>query len=158
MSQTAEQPKKIKNKDIPLLSRVRFIMQEVYRTEKRREWQQDRMFSITQKLTGMPGGGGVPKGFDTAFAALEEADDAHKKNVIEYCRELKTAERIINDIPSLTMRTFVVLFYVDGLTKKQVMAELNMPEWGFRRARESIEQATDMTHVVWRERYYLEQN
>lgn len=155
MSQS-EQAKKIKNRDIPLLSRVRFIMQEVCRTEKRREWQQDRMFSITQKLTGMPGGGGVPKGFDAAFAMLEEADDAHKRNVIEYCRELKAAERIINSIPNLTMRTFVVLFYVDGLTKKQVMAELNMQEWGFRRARESIEQAADMAHVIWRERYIME--
>ena len=158
MNQVAEQPKKVKNKDIPLLSRVRFIMQDVYRTEKRREWQQDRMFSITQKLSGMPGGHGVPKGYDAAFAALEDADNAHEKNVLEYCRELKVAERIINSIPSPTMRTFVVLFYVDGLTKKQVMTELNMPEWGFRRAKDSIEQAVDMSSVIWRERYYLGQN
>lgn len=158
MRQIADQPKKIINEDIPLLSRVRFIMQDVCSTEKRREWQQDRMFSITQKLSGMPGSGSIPKGLDAAFAALEEADEAHEQNVIEYCRQLKAAERIINNIPNPTMRTFVVLFYVDGLTKKQVMTELNMPEWGFRRARESIEQAKDMEHVVWREHYYLDRN
>jgi len=149
---------RIRNRDIPLLCRVPYIMQDVCTTENRREWQRDRMFSITQRLTGMPGGGSVPKGYEAAFAALEELDDAHRKKVLEYCRELKAAERIVNSIPSPTMRTFVVLFYVTGLTPKQVMTELNMSDWGFRRARKSIEMARDMEHVIWRERYYLDAN
>ena len=56
----------VKNIDIPLMANILPIMQEVYGIEKRREWQKDRMFNITQHLSGMPGGGGTPKGLDSA--------------------------------------------------------------------------------------------
>lgn len=151
-----EQPRAIRNKDCVLLHRVPYIMQDVCRLETRRQWQKDRMFSITAKLTGMPGGsGGVPTGFDAAFAALSELDEEQSQRVIEYCRELKKAERILNTIPSRSMRTFVVMRYIDDLPGAEIIRELNMTEWGYKRACECIEQAEDMAHVKWRERYIL---
>ena len=159
MNQTTiarEQARAIRNKDCLLLHRIPCIMQDVCRLETRRQWQRDRMFGITAKLTGMPGGkGGVPSGFDAAFAALSELDAEQGQQVIEYCRELKRAERILNSIPSRSMRTFVVMRYVDDLPNAEIMRELNMTEWGFKRACDSIEQAEDMSHVKWRERYIL---
>jgi len=151
-----EQPRTIRNRDCVLLHRIPCIMQDVCRLETRRQWQKDRMFSITAKLTGMPGGsGGVPTGFDAAYAALSELDEEQSQRVIEYCRELKKAERILNTIPSRSMRTFVVMRYIDDLPGTEIMRELNMSEWGYKRACECIEQAEDMTHVKWRERYIL---
>lgn len=151
-----EQPRIIRNKDCLLLHRVPYIMQDICRLETRRQWQKDRMFGITATLTGMPRrSGGVPSGFDAAYAALSELDDEQGQKVVEYCRELKKAERILNAITSRTMRTFVVMRYIDDLPNGDIICELNMTEWGFKRACDCIEQAEDMEHVKWRERYIL---
>lgn len=152
----AQEPRIIKNRDVVLLSRVLYIMQDVCSLEKRMVWQYERMFGTTARITGMPGGKGKPSGFDAAFAAISGLNEDHKAQVQSYVRELKAAERIINGIPSRTMRTFVVMLYVDGLTPELVKRELNMSEWAFRRARDSIECAKDMQDVVWREKYILE--
>ena len=159
MSQAIMQPRAIRNKDCVLLSKVFYIMQEICQTERLRQWQQDRMFSITQKVTGMPGGkGGVPVGFDAAFATLSELDAVHGQRIADYARELKRAEKVLNSIPSVSMRSFVMMRYLMDLPNVQIMRDLNMSEKGFRRACQSIEEAEDMAHVVWRERYILTKN
>ena len=122
------EPRVIKNKDILLLSRVLYIMQDVCSLEKRIVWQNDRMYGVTAHITGMPGGKGVPSGFDAAFAAISGLNEEHKAQMQTYVRELKAAERIINSIPSRTMRTFVVMLYVDDLPATVVRRELNMTE------------------------------
>ncbi len=150
-----QEPRIIRNKDIPLLARVLYIMQDVCSLEKRREWQKERMFNCTQRFNGMPNGKGVPRGIDAALAAIDELNEEHKEQVLSYVRELKAAEKIINSISSRTMRTFVTMLYVDNLPPEQVRKELNLTEWGFRMARDSIEQAKDMESVVWREKYII---
>lgn len=154
----AQEPRIIRNKDLILLSRVLCIMQDVCSLEKRMAWQYDRMFGVTAHITGMPGGKGAPSGFDAAFAAISGLSEEYKERVQTYVRELKAAERIINSIPSRTMRTFVVMLYVDNLPATTVRRELNMTEYGFTRARNAVEQARDMQSVVWRERYILEKD
>lgn len=150
------EPRIIKNRDIPMLARVLCVMQDICSLEKRREWQRERMYNISQRMTGMPGGKGMPSGLDSMLAAIDGIDEEHRERIASYTRELKAAERIINGIPSRTMRTFVVMMYVDGLPPEKVRKELNMTEWGFRRARDCIEQAVDMQSVVWREKYIAE--
>jgi hypothetical protein len=152
----AQEPRVIRNRDVILLSRVLYIMQDVCSLEKRMIWQYERMFGTTARITGMPGGKGKPSGFDAAFAAISGLNEDHKAQVQAYVRELKAAERIINSIPSRTMRTFVVMLYVDDLPPVTVRRELNMTEYGFNRARNAIERAKDMQSVVWRERYIME--
>lgn len=152
----AQETRAVKNKDIILLSRVPHIMQDVCSLEKKIVWQYERMFGTTAHITGMPGGKGKPSGFDAAFAAISELSESHKEKVQSYVRELKAAERIINGISSRTMRTFVVMLYIDDLPPASIRRELNMTEYGFNRARSAIERAKDMRSVVWRERYFLE--
>ena len=154
--QAAQKPRIIKNRDIPLLARVLYVMQDVCSLEKRCEWQRDRLFSITQNLTGMPSGKGVPTGFDAAFAAIDGINEEHREQIAAYTRELKAAEMIINSIPSRTMRTFVTMLYVENMPAATVQRELNMTRRGFENARNAVEQAQDMASVVWRERYYVE--
>lgn len=153
---SAQEPRAVKNRDIPLLSRVLYIMQEVCSLEKRIVWQHDRLYGITAHITGMPGGKGAPSGLDAAFAAISELSDEYREKVQSYIRELKNAERILNAIPSLTMRAFVIMLYVDGMSAEQVKRELNLTDWNFRRARDSIEQAEDMQSVKWREKYIIQ--
>lgn len=150
-----QEPRIIRNRDIPLLSRVLYVMQDVCSLETRQEWQRERMFNITQKITGMPGAKGQPNGFDAAYAALDELCDEQKGRIAAYVRELKAAEKIINEIPSRTMRTFVLMMYVDELPAATIQQELNMTRWGFERAREMIEQADCMANVKWREKYVI---
>lgn len=148
-------PVKIKNKDIPLLAEVFCIMQDIKQIEQRREWQQDRMFNITQHLTGMPGGGGSPRGLDEAFAILSEIDDEHKQRCKEYARQLRKAQKILNSIESRTMRTFVVMKYVMDAPDTEIRQALNMTKHGFYRARRCVENASCMAAVKWQERYIL---
>ena len=145
----------IMNRDIPLLSRIFYTMQDIVSLERRSEWQYDRMFSITKRLRGMPGGGGLPSGLDATYAEVDEMNHEYGEAIRQYMNELKTAERILNGIESRTMRTFVQMYYVDHIGKTEIMRDLDMTEYGFKRARACIEQAPDMAHVQWRERFVL---
>ncbi len=153
-----QRPIKVRNKDIPLLSEILYIMQDVCMVEQRRDWQHDRMTNITQHLTGMPGGGGLPKGYDDALAILSEIDEEHGRQCKEYARELRRAEKIMNGIESRTMRTFVLMKYVWNVPDEKIRQELNMTRRGFDRARRAIEDAQNMAAVKWQERFIISQN
>ena len=103
----------------------------------------------------MPSGKGPAKGFDSVYAAMDSLNEDQREKLLAYTKELERAEKIINGIQSQTMRTFVLLMYVDGLSPDKVREELNMTEWGFRKARDCIEKAPDMGSVIWQERYVL---
>ena len=149
-------PAIVRNKDIIILARVLYVMASVCSTERRRQWQRDRMFNITQHYSGTPGSsGGVPVGLDAAFAALSEIDEIHAEKLAEYIKDLRAAEIILNDIQSQTMRTFVEMKYVMDMPNQAIMRELNMTDYGFKQAKRSIENAVDMAHVNWSERYTL---
>ncbi|MBR6839386.1 MAG: DUF1492 domain-containing protein, partial [Oscillospiraceae bacterium] len=104
---------------------------------------------MTQKITGMPGGHSGPSGLDARFAAISEIEEKYEAECGEYIRELKEAEAILNAIPSRTMRTFVTMKYVMGMSRKEIMSRLNMRRWQYDKLCESIEQAQDMVHVEW---------
>lgn len=154
-AEAKNEPVRIRNKDIPLLSDVLPTMQLVNESERRLDWQHDRMLSINQHINGMPGGGSLPKGLEDAFAMLEEVGEAHEERVKQYLLELRKAERILNGIESRSMRTFVVMKYVMDVPDAEIRRELNMSERRFNRAKKAIEDAENMANVVWREKYYL---
>ena len=146
----------VKNKDIPLLARVLGIMQDVVSIENRIEWQRERMYSITSHMNGMPGGKGAPTGLDAALAVIDGLEVTYQEKVRSYMRELRNAEKILNAIPSESMRTFVTMMYVDDLPQEFVKKELNLSRRSFERARAAIENAESMAQVVWRERFIVE--
>ena len=149
-------PSETRNKDIPLLASTLSLMKSVEMIEERREWQNSRMYNITQHLTGMPGNHSV-HGLDDAFAVLSEMDSEHQKLCIEYVRRLKKIQKILNGIESQTMRTFVTMKYVMNISDAEIRKELNMTRRGFDRAKNSIESASRMSTVKWQERYILVQ-
>ena len=146
----------IKNRDIPILSRVIYAMQDARMIERRIDWQEDQLGNITVNMSGMPRGSGPASGFDATYAALDYLCEQHKEQLSMYMRELKEAEKIINSIENTKMRTFVVMMYVEELPKAVVRRELNMTEYAFNKAKHAIEQAESMSAVVWRERYMTE--
>lgn len=150
-------PVEVRNRDIPLLSEILYIMQMVCQIEERRDWQRDRMTNITQHLTWVPGGGGLPKGLDDAFALLSELDEEHETQCKEYTRQLRKAQKILNSIESLTMRTFVLMKYIMDVPDVEIRDKLNMTRRGFDRARRAVEEAPDMASVKWQERYIVVQ-
>lgn len=153
MQAGARETYKIRNRDIPILSRVIYAMQDVRSTENRINWQEDRIGNISLNMSGMPKAGGQPAGFDATYAALDFLCEQHKEQLSMYMRELKEAERIINNIKNPKMRTFVVMMYVEDMPHAVVRRELNMTEYAFNKAKRAIEQAESMDAVVWRERY-----
>lgn len=144
----------VRNRDIPMLAGIIATMQEVRRLEERREWERERMYSISQHLTGMPGGG-APKGLDAAFSAMSETEERHKRKCMEYARQMREAEKMINSMESRTMRAFVTLKYLLDAPDAEIRRELNMTRTGFARARRAVENAKCMADVRWRERYIL---
>ena len=149
------QPVAIRNRDIPLLAEVLCIMQDVCMVEKMREWQRERLTNITPHLTGMPGGGGLPKGYEEAFALLSELDEDHAKKCREYGEKLRKAQDIINGITNTTMRTFVMMKYMFETPDTEIRKELNMTRRGFDRARKCVEEAPNMAAVKWQDRYII---
>lgn len=152
-----EAPVIVRNQDIPLLSEILYIMQDIAQLEKRRDWQRDRMVNITQHLSAAPSGGGH-KGFDEAFSALSEIDAEHETRCREYARQLKKAQKILNSIESRAMRTFVLMKYVMDVPDIKIRQELNMTWRGFERARKAVESAPCMAAVKWQEKYIVREN
>ncbi len=138
----------VRNADIALLENVFAIMQEIRAIEERRAWQKERMTNISQHLS-FTGGGGEPRGLDSAYAALSDIEEEHHEKVRQYKRALKRAEGIINGIESLKMRTMVMMLYVEELPAKEVRERLNMSRRRFHAAVEAIEQAENMRSVRW---------
>ena len=157
--QTGEQrefsPTVIRNRDIPLLAEILYIMQEIRLIEEQRDWQHDRLTHITQHLTGMPGGGGQVHGYEDAFAKLSELDEQHEDQCKAYAAELKTAQGILNGIRSRAMRVFVLMKYVFDVTDTEIREELNMTRRGFEKAKRAVEDAPDMKHVKWQDKYVV---
>ena len=96
----------------------------------------------------------MPTGFDTAFAALSQLACEHLDKIKLYERELRAAEQIINSIPDGTMRSFVVMFYVQQLPAADVQRELNMSEYAYRVTRSAIESAQSMAQVKWKNKFF----
>lgn len=155
--ESRREPTVVRNRDIPVLCDILPVMQLVCATERSLDWQHDRMTSMSQHISGMPGGGTLPQGLDEAFARLYEAGEDHGKELMQYNKELREAEKILNGIESRSMRAFVMMKYVWDVPDAEIRRELNMTEWGFNRARKAIEEAENMGLVVWRERYILTQ-
>ena len=106
-------------------------------------------------MTGMPIGGGNAPGLDGTLADVEELNRIYGDKLAECIKALKDAERILNGIESANMRTFVQMYYIDDISKAEIMRELNMTEWKFNSARQRIEEAESMKKVVWKERFCL---
>lgn len=155
MEEKEFRPVVIRNRDIPLLADVLCIMQDVRMMEMQKEWQHDRLLNITPHLTGMPSGGGLPKGMEEAFAAISEMEEKHAKKCLEYTGLLERAQDILNRIQSQTMRTFVMMKYVFDSPDTEIRKELNMTRRGFDRARKCVEEAPDMAGVRWQEKYIV---
>lgn len=149
-------PVTVKNRDIITLMNLKYIMQDLESVEARRAWQRDRMTSLTQRMSWMPAGHGPPRGLDDALVRLEEIDAAHERLCRDYARQIKAADRILNAITSRSMRVFVRLKYMEDTADAEIRRQLNMTRRGIERARKAVEEADCMKHVIWRERYILE--
>ncbi len=145
-------PVKVKNRDVLLLARVLYTMQDVCATERKRLWQQDRLWNITQKITGMPGSHGEASGLERHFATITEIEERYEAEFAEYVEELQQAETILNGIESRTMRTFVTMRYLLAMQNREVMARLNLKRRRFEYLCRLIEDEPDMktAEVKWR--------
>lgn len=153
-----EEGRRVRNQDIPLLTQIFYILKEAESVERRGEWTYERLFNITRRMTGMPIGGGNAPGMDGTLAEVEELNRIYGDRLQECVKALKDAERILNGIESQTMRTFVQMYYIDDISKAEIMRELNMTEWKFNKARENIENAENMKKVAWKEKFCILEN
>ena len=141
--------KTIRNRDVMVLSHVLYTIQDLRIAEQMRDWQQDRLYSMTQRITGMPCGGN-PQDIGDKIAAVGELEKKYSKQCTEYLRALKNIEIILNKINDGKLRTFVVMRYVFQMENTKIMTELNMKRRKFEQMCKAVEQAPDMEHVVWR--------
>jgi hypothetical protein len=141
-----------KNRDAELMEGIFDLMNETVSVEKRSEWTYERMFSITRKMTGMPGGGGNAPGMDGMLAEVEELNGFYGEKLKRCLAMLRKAERVLNGIENQRMRTFVQMVYIDRAAKGKVMKDMEMSEYMFEKCVERIEVAESMRKVKWPER------
>lgn len=144
----------VQNADIIVLQRIFYAMQDVCAMEDRCQWEEDRLFHITQHLSHTSGGG-EKKGLDDGIISRMEAKDNYRSQLRQYQAELEEAEKILSSIKNPNMRTFVTLLYVLMLPGEEVRKRLNMTEYGFKKARKAIEDAESMQTAEWADRYVL---
>ena len=142
----------IRNRDIPLLTQIFYIMQDIRSLQHRSEFNDEQLYSTTKRLTGMPGGGGLPHGFDAILVELEEVNREYGEKIEKYVRDLKKAEKILNGITDNRVYTFVRLFYVDQVAQAEVIRDMELTEYQFNKIRKNIEDAETMQKAVWVEK------
>ena len=148
-------PRTVKNRDIPVLARMLYVMQDVSVTEELRKMLQERLYNMSARITGSPGGNGEPKGLDAPFAAIGEMEERYGQECDSMAAELLHGDTILNSIPSETMRAFVKMRYVMGMSRGQIMTKLGLKKWEYFEICDRIEQAENMAHVCWQEKYAL---
>ena len=141
--------KRVRNRDLPLLTCVRYTMQDIRMLEEKRDWTRERLERVTSGLSGMPRGGGGPHGMEEGFEKLADLDRRHAKKLRQCEKELDTAERLINSVESRPLRTFISMVYLRGMTREDVSAELNLTEWEYRKMKERVEGAERLRDVKW---------
>ena len=67
----------VRKRDIPILARVLCCIQDARHGEDACAFIEDRLTSITSRLTGMPRGNSSKGGLDEAYAKLEEAGERY---------------------------------------------------------------------------------
>lgn len=148
-----EERKKVMNRDIPILSNLLCTLQDVTNIEQLREWSEERKYHITQVISNAPGGNNYQSKIDGLMASISTLDEQHLSRTKRALQEINRCQAILNGIVSRTMRTFVVMLYVQHLPPEKIKKELSMTEWGFRQARKCIEEAWSMDMVRWADRY-----
>lgn len=144
----------VKNRDIPLIQEIPYLKQEILSLEKRKQWEQERARNMTQHISGMPGGsGGTKRIIDDAVANMDEMKENHGLLIKQYQKRLRKAERILSEIGSITMRTFVTMMYLDQVRDSTVQEVLHMSRWTFENARSAVENAECMADVKWNDKY-----
>lgn len=138
-----------KNRDIPLLEGIVPTMQLAKEAEERLAWQQEMLTRLSQHLSGMPGGGSLPKGLEDAFARLEESGETLEKHLRKYNRDFRTAEKILNGISDKKLRAFVVMKYLIGATDAEIRRELGISEYTLNRLKIKVERAENMKKTAW---------
>ena len=151
------QSRPVRNRDIAILERVLYAMQEARHAEDASIFAQERMTGITRHITGMPRGNSGKAGFEDTYAAMEEAGERYAARLEDALALLKRAEDILNGMENENARTFAVMMYVMQESPQEIRSALNMSEWGFRQARRAMEQATRMKLVKWSGRWQLEE-
>lgn len=143
----------VRNKDILLLREVRSAMVQIESMEKRAAWENKRRFHITQNLSKAPSTGGTRQGLDEALATIDELTDENTRLIKRYARKIRMARRVLSDIESTELRSFVTMMYLDNATDKDVRDKLKMSRWQFENARKAVERAPNMKSVLWNDKY-----
>lgn len=152
----SSKPIEVKNRDIPTLADVNRIMQEINMLEERIQWQEEKMKSISaRRPKNVPGAARRPRGLDEPLIALAELNDEDRRLLKSYILQIRRTKRIIEDIESQSMRTFVRLKYVCKDSDARIMKNLGISKRGFYRAKKCVEDAPCMAAVKWQERFIL---
>lgn len=143
----------IVNRDIPLLMEAVAIREAKTLAEEKLYEVQSSVINISQHISDMPRGGGLPSGLDGSVIRLMDAVDRYKAECLRLDHLLKKIDSIIHDIPTITMRVFVEMKYVKCMPGADIMESLKMSRRRYERAVRLIEEADSMASVKWPEKY-----
>jgi hypothetical protein len=107
------------------LSQLYYLNREIEELRRRLDELEALATSSTQKITGLPSGGGISDmvgKFGTDIVELKELLDARIKKSID---ELKRLDAYIQGLDDVEMRMILSLRYINGLGWEQVAASIS---------------------------------
>lgn len=145
-------PKEVKNRDIIILSRATDQLAELDIIKEKRDMLNERRYSMSQAITGLPGGH-QKKGLDDLLSRVDELERELVEKQAELFGCILDAERILKGIQNHSMYAFVSLKYYYQDADAAIQRRLNIPRSQFERMCEVVENAPNMAAVVWPEKY-----
>lgn len=149
--------KKIRNRDVITLSKANGLWAGLEAVQKRLDWLNDKKYSMTQVMNGMPSAH-TKKGLDDLYADIDEVQREMEEERQEFFRAIAAAQKILKGIENLNMRTFVRMKYYHCEPDSYIQKQMGMSRKQFESACESIENAPCMGKVRWEEKYRLAEN
>jgi hypothetical protein len=107
------------------LSQLYYLNREIEELKRRLDELEALATSSTQKITGLPSGGGISDmvgKFGTEIVELKELLDARIKKSID---ELKRLDAYIQGLDDVEIRMILSLRYINGLGWEQVAASIS---------------------------------
>jgi hypothetical protein len=107
------------------LSQLYYLNREIEELRRRLDELEALATASTQKITGLPSGGGISDmvgKFGTEIVELKELLDARIKKSID---ELKRLDAYIQGLDDVEMRMILSLRYINGLGWEQVAASIS---------------------------------
>lgn len=137
------------NRDCIRVGRAQDVLADIEMHEERIATIRAILTRTTQRLTGMPGGGGNHDSMPNLLIKLDEQYRMEERALRRYLHESGEEAALLADCADDTMRTFVKLAYIERRPKQDIASRLRISKYYVEKICDAIESAPCFRSVNW---------